>query len=156
MQDYRAKVLREAALLEQETVLSGQPQPLGDPASGVIFVMETPSSAQMEEAILKSLEALGLENAYLTWAQPDLLLRELLCMEPPALIAVGPGAAGRIVQTGYTLAQRDFSEAPEGEWFAWTKGIYGLRLPSLISALEDEDAKRSFWKTFQKLRLLHP
>jgi hypothetical protein len=49
-----------------------------------------------------------------------------------------------------------FSEAPEGAWFAWTKGTRGLRLPALGEALDDVDAKRRFWTAFLALRTLVP
>jgi hypothetical protein len=96
-----------------------------------------------------------LDEAYVTWIHSD-LLEEILSLEPGALVAVGPAAARAIDSLDYPLARMAFSEVPEGSWFAWTKGASGLRLPALAPALEDEDAKRHFWRAFLALRALAP
>ena len=81
---------------------------------------------------------------------------EILSLEPDALVAAGPTASRAIDSCNYPLAKMTFSEAPEGSWFAWTKGTRGLRLPALAPALDDASAKRRFWAAFLALRALVP
>jgi hypothetical protein len=71
-------------------------------------------------------------------------------------VAVGPGAVREIDALSHPLAQRSFSEAEVGVWFAWTKGTAGLTLPPLMPALNDEGSKRRFWRAFLALRDLTP
>lgn len=155
--DYRAKVSDETVRLARHLRNSGQPEPLGDPASGVVLVVETPIGPRVLDALGRSLDAVGLPEAYVTWAAPgagDLLLEQLLSTEPDALVALGPGAAREIDALRHPLALRAFSEAPPGAWFAWTRGTRGLSLPPLAPALDDEAAKRRFWRAFLSLKAL--
>ncbi len=71
-------------------------------------------------------------------------------------MAVGADAARDIDASGYPLVRQPFSEAEPGAWFSWTKGIADLLLPSLASALEDESAKRRFWRAFLTLKTPAP
>jgi hypothetical protein len=135
---------------------SGYPGPLGDPLSGVMLVVESPAGPRVVEALRRSLDAVGLSRAYVTWSSTGLLLEEILAIEPAALCAVGPGAAGELDALKHPLARGSFSEAHEGVWFAWTKGTAGLSLPALAPALDDEGAKRRFWRAFLSLRALAP
>jgi hypothetical protein len=153
MSDYEAKTSHEAVQLE-ETARIG-PKPFGDPLSGVVLVAEAAAGATCDkviEAIRRSLVAVELERAYVTWSHPK-LLTEMLSLEPTALVAVGP-AARTIDLLNYPLAKTQFSEAAEGSWFAWTEGTSGLRLPDLVPALTDADAKRRFWQAFLAIRTL--
>lgn len=150
--DYGVKTSREAARLTRRATRTG-PEPFGDPLSGVVLVAEPAAGAEAVDALRRSLAALKLDGAYVTWPHPD-LLEEILSLEPGALVAVGPAAARAIDSSDYPLARTSFSESPEGSWFAWTKGTSGLRLPALAPALEDDDAKRSFWRAFLALRAL--
>ncbi len=134
----------------------GHPAPLGDPATGVVLVVEQPVGPRVLEALRLSLRAVGLPDAYVTYASTGLLAEELLSAEPRALVAVGPGAAKDIDGTDYPLARQPFSEAETGVWFSWTKGVSGLLLPSLAPALDDEAAKRRFWRGFLALKVLTP
>lgn len=154
--DYEAKTSHEAARLARRVDCAGIPQPFGDPFSGVLLVAEPaggPTDARMVDALRRSLAAVKLDRAYVTWSHPD-LLEEILSLEPVALVPVGPAAAHAIDSCNYPLAKAPFSESPEGSWFAWTKGIHGLRLPALAPALDDADAKRRFWRAFLTLRAL--
>ena len=108
------------------------------------------------QALELSLKTVQFPEAYVTYASTGTLAQELLAAEPHALVAVGPGAAREIDALGYPLARRSFSEADLGAWFAWTNGTAGLRLPALIPALNDEEAKRRFWRAFLALRDLVP
>ena len=153
---YNAKTSHEAGRWTRRALRAGLPQPFGDPLSGVVLVAESPleetTAVGMGEALRRSLAAVKLDGAYVTWSSPN-LLEEILSLEPGALVAIGP-AARAIDALGYPLARTGFSEAPEGSWFVWTRGTFGLRLPALAPALIDADAKRRFWRAFLALRVL--
>jgi hypothetical protein len=154
--DYRAKVAHEISSLSRLVKAAGHPGPLGDPASGIVLVVEQPVGPRVLQALDRSLKTVGLPEAYVTYTSTGTLAQEILATEPHALVAVGPGAAREIDALGHPLARRPFSEAELGAWFAWTKGTAGLSLPALISALDDEGAKRRFWRAFLALRDLVP
>ena len=155
--DYGAKTLREAAQTARRATRTG-PEPFGDPLSGILLVAEPAAGAAnagVADALRRSLATVKLDAAYVTWSHSD-LLEEILSLEPGALVAVGTAAARAIDSLAYSLARTSFSEAPEGSWFAWTKGTSGLKLPALAPALKDQDAKRRFWRAFLALRTLAP
>ena len=154
--DYHVKVAHEISSLSRLMKASGHPAPLGDPASGVVLVVEQPVGPRVLQALSRSLKTVELPEAYVTYASTGTLAQELLAADPHALVAVGLGAAREIDALGHPLARRSFSEAEPGAWFAWTKGTAGLRLPALIPALDDEEAKRRFWRAFLALRALVP
>jgi hypothetical protein len=162
--DYEAKISQETTRLARQAAQAAPtgPSPFGDPLSGITLVTErvteegteeTEASMTMTDALRRSLAAVKLDRAYVTWTHPD-LLEELLSLEPSALVAVGPGVARAIDSLAYPLAKEPFSEAVEGVWFVWTDGTFGLRLPALAPALTDPDAKRRFWRAFLALRVL--
>jgi hypothetical protein len=154
--DYRAKVAHEISHLSRLMKEAGHPAPLGDPASGVVLVVEQPVGPRALQALDRSLKTLDLSEAYVTYTSTGLLAQEILAAEPRALAAVGPGAAREIDALSYPLARGSFSEAEIGVWFTWTKGTAGLSLPALIPALDDDGAKRRFWQAFRALRNLAP
>jgi hypothetical protein len=154
--EYRAKVAHEFSRLSRLIKHSGHPAPLGDPASGVVLVVEQPIGPRVLQALERSLKTVGLPEAYVTYASTGLLAQEILAAEPHALVAVGPGAARDIDAFEHPLAQYPFSTAEIGAWFAWTKGTTGLSLPALAPALEDDAAKRRFWRAFLTLRDITP
>lgn len=154
--DYRDKTAHEISRISRRMKKNGHPTPLGDPASRVVLVVEQPVGPRLLEALKLSLRAVSLPKAYVTYASTGLLKEELLATEPQALIAIGAGAARDIDATGYPLVRQPFSEAEPGVWFSWTKGASGLLLPSLAPALDDEAAKRRFWRTFLSLKALAP
>jgi hypothetical protein len=131
---------------------AGHPAPLGDPTTGVVLVIEQPVGPRLLDALAASLAAVGLPDAYVTYASTNLLKEELLATEPQALVAVGPGAAREVDGLSHPLARTPFSEAQEGVPFAWTRGTSGLLLPSLAPALTDDTRKRRFWRCFLVLR----
>lgn len=120
----------------------------GDPLSGLLFVLEPEITAAALRALHLSLQRLQLTRACLT-SNPS--LEELLRLEPRTLVALGPQAAGKIDGLQYSLALQPFAEAPEAQWFPWTRGISGLLLPPLTPALSREEAKQRFWKAFLNL-----
>jgi uracil-DNA glycosylase len=153
---YEAKTSHEAAQLARRSKRAGLPQPFGNPLSGVMLVVESSAGtadSKMVDALRRSLATVKLDEAYVTWSSPD-LREEILSLEPAVLVAVGPTAAHAIDASDYPLARTGFWEAPEGSWFAWTRGTFGLRLPALAPALADADAKRRFWRAFLALRAL--
>ena len=159
--DYGAKTSREAARLAYRATRTG-PEPFGDPLSGILLIAEPAAGAAnvganagVVDALRRSLAAVKLDGAYVTWPHSD-LLEEILSLEPGALVVLGPAAARAIDSLDYPLARTLFSESPEGSWFDWTKGTSGLRLPALAPALEDAAAKRRFWHAFLALRTLTP
>ena len=133
---------------------AGYPAPLGDPASGILLAVEEPVGPRLLKALELSLEAVGLPNAFVTYASAGLLAEEIQAAEPSALVAVGSGAAREIDGLDHPLACNAFSEADVGVWFAWTKGTAGLHLPSLHPALKNDADKRRFWRAFQALKPL--
>jgi hypothetical protein len=154
--DYRDKTAHEVSRISRRMKESGHQAPLGDPASGVVLVVEQPVGPRVLKALTLSLQTVGLSAAYVTYASTNLLEEELLAAEPHALVAIGEGAARDIDEVGYPLIRQPFSEAEPGVWFSWTKGTAGLLLPSLTLALNDEAAKRRFWRTFLSLKVLAP
>jgi ABC-type Fe3+-hydroxamate transport system substrate-binding protein len=153
--EYAAKTSHEVSRLAQRGMHTG-PEPFGDPLSGVVLVAEPPAveAGRTVDALRRSLAAVKLDLAYVTWTPPS--LEEILALEPTVLVAVGPTAARSIDTLHYPLAKTIFSESPEGSWFAWTEGTAGLKLPALDPALDDADAKRRFWRAFLALRVLSP
>lgn len=154
--DYRAKVIGETARIARRAAKLGLPAPLGDPTSGLFVVFDPPPSPPVLDALSRSLDAVDHRDARVTWTSSSLLLEELLSAEPHALLAVGDRAASNIDGLDYPLARAAFSAATPGMWFSWTRGTAGLLLPDLAHALEEEEAKRRFWRAFLALRELPP
>ena len=150
--DYREKSAFEISRLSKEIKEQGYPAPLGDPTSGIMLVLEQPAGPRPLEALQRSLHAVGLPEAYVTYESTGLLAREMLAVQPQVLVAVGPGAARDIDAIEYPLARQTFSEAKPGVWFSWSRGTAGLTLPAITPALRDDATKRRFWRTFLSLR----
>lgn len=152
--DYRKKAAQEATGIARRLKNAGHPAPPGDPASGLVVVVEQPIGPRLLKALERSLETVKLPNAYVTWASTGLLMEEILSLQPSVLVSIGPGAAREIDALNYSLARNVFSDAPHGAWFTWTSSVSGLALPALAPALEDEGAKRTFWRAFLTLQKL--
>lgn len=152
--DYREKARHEARRVARRLKQAGHPAPPGDPASGVVIVVSQPVGPRLLNALQRSLEAVNLPDAYATWSSTGLLLEEILALQPSVLAAIGPEAARSVDSLNYPLSQRSFSEAATGEFFSWTASTAGLSLPALAPALDDERAKKSFWRAFLTLRQL--
>jgi hypothetical protein len=150
--DYREKTAYEVSRLSKRMKEDGHPAPLGDPTSGVMLVLEQPVGPRVLEALERSLHAVRLPQAYVTYESTGLLASELLATEPQALMAIGPGAVRDIDAIDYPLIKHPFSNADPGVWFPWTNGTIGLVLPALAPALNDERTKRRFWQAFLSLR----
>ena len=159
--DYAAKIAQEVGGASRHASRPDDlPYPSGNPLSGIVLVAEpgptTAGSARLADALRRSLTAVRLDAAYLTWSPSGPLREELLSLEPTILVAVGPGAARTVDDAGLALVKTPFRDATEGAWFSWTRGTMGLLLPDLAPALDDPEAKRRFWRAFLALRELAP
>ena len=156
--DYREKSAYEVSRLSEEMKAQGYPAPLGDPASGLMLVLGQPVGPRPLQALQRSLHAVGLPEAYVTYESTGLLAREILAIQPQVLVAIGPGAARDIDAIDYPLVRQPFSEAQPAVWFSWTNGTAGLALPAIAPALGDDATKRRFWRAFLSLRAVnyHP
>jgi hypothetical protein len=150
--EYAEKAAYEISRLSKRMKEQGYPAPLGDPTSGVVLVLEQPVGPRVLDAVKRSLHAVGLPEAYVTYESTGLLAQEIPATDPQALVAVGPGAARDIDAIGYPLVRQRFSEAEPGTWFPWTKGTIGLVLPAIAPALNDDATKRRFWRAFLSLK----
>jgi hypothetical protein len=151
-EDYTRKTAYEVSRLSTRMKEGGHPAPLGDPTSGVVLVLEEPFGPRAIQALELSLQALRLEQAYVTYESTGLLAQEIQTTEPNALVAIGAGAARYIDTIDYPLVRQPFSEAEPGVWFSWTKGTKGLLTPALAPALDDDAAKQRFWLAFLSLK----
>jgi hypothetical protein len=154
LEEYQAKIARELAPPRREARSGGAGGlPGGEPDCGVLLVLESPHTPAVLDALRRSLDSVGHPEARVVPVESE-LLEEILSAGPAVIVAVGPGAARALDGLEYPLAHARFSEAREGEWFAWSKGARGLALPALAPALEAEEAKRNFWRAFLALRAL--
>lgn len=151
-EDYRKKVAQEFLDITRRLKKAGHPTPLGDPFSGILILVDQPIGPRLQDALERSLETVKLTGAYVTWASTGSLLQEILSLQPSVLVSIGPGAARDIDLLDYPLSKNSFSEATHGAWFSWTSSVYGLSLPALAPALDDEQAKRNFWRAFLALQ----
>jgi hypothetical protein len=152
--DYGEKTAYEVSRLSKRMKLDGHPAPLGDPASGVVLVLEQPTGPRALTALTLSLRAVGLPDAYVTYESTGLLAHEIRATSPQALVAIGEGAARDIDAIDYPLVRQTFSNSEPAVWFPWTKGTAGLVLPAIVPALDDDAAKRRFWQAFLTLKNL--
>ena len=153
-EDYLKKAAQEATGIARRLKRAGHPTPLGDPIRGLMIVVEQPVGPRLLEALQRSLEVVRLPDAYVTWTSTGLLLEEILSLQPSALISVGPGAAHEIDALDYPLSRGSFSNVTYGTWFPWTSSVSGLSLPALAPALDNDEAKRAFWRAFLTIQKL--
>ena len=71
--DYTRKTAYEVSRLSNRIKQEGHPAPLGDPTSGLVLVLEEPFGPRTIEALELSLQALRLEQAYVTYTSTGLL-----------------------------------------------------------------------------------
>ena len=154
--DYQSSIRDQALRISRHLKNSGHPEPLGDPLSGVLILLERPVGPRALNAIQRSLEVVRLPHAYVTWPSTGLLAEQITLSEPTVLAAIGPEAAQDIDSLHYPLAHNAFSDADEGTPFTWTKSTFGLLLPALAPALENETEKKRFWLAFLKLKDFAP
>ena len=150
--DYTRKTTFEISRLSNRMKEGGHPAPRGDPNSGVVLVLEEPYGPRTLQALELSLQAVRLQQAYITYESTGLLAHEIQATDPNVLVAIGAGAARDIDAVDYPLVRQPFSTAEPGVWFPWTRGTKGLLTPALAPALDDDAAKRRFWQAFLALR----
>ena len=150
--DYARKTTYEVSHLSSRMKEGGHLAPLGDPTSGVVLVLEEPFGPRTLKALELSLQAVRLQQAYITYESTGLLAQEIHATEPNVLVAIGAGAARDVDAIDYPLVRQPFSTAEPGVWFTWTKGTKGLLTPALAPALDEDAAKRRFWQAFLALR----
>ncbi len=83
--EHTAKTAHEVSRIARRMRENGHPPPLEDPASGVVLVVEEPAGPRVLGALELSLRAVGLPEAYVTYAASGMLREELLAIEPRAL-----------------------------------------------------------------------
>jgi hypothetical protein len=154
--EYTRKTAYEVSRLSSRMKGAGHPTPLGDPTSGVVLVLGQPFGPRTLEALKLSLQAVGLREAYVTYESTGLLAQEIQATEPHVLVAIGSGAADNVDAIDYPLVRQPFSTAEPGVLFPWTKGTTGLLVPALAPVLDDDAAKRRFWRAFLALREIAP
>ncbi len=152
--DYREKTAYEISRVSKRIKDQSLPAPLGDPTSGVVLVVEQPVGPRALDALKRSLEAVSLPQAYVTYESTGSLAQEILATQPQVLVAIGPGATRDIDALNLPLVRKSFSEAEIGIPFPWTKGTIGIVLPAIVPALNDDTAKQSFWRAFLALRTI--
>ena len=101
---------------------AGYPAPLGDPPPASWWSWKNPSGPACCRRWSRSLETVGLPDAFVTYASTGLLAQEILSAEPHALVAVGPGAARDIDALDHPLARNAFSEPRERRLVLLDKG----------------------------------
>lgn len=147
----------------------------GHPQADVLLLKHAPMPSEIEEgvafygragaALMKSLKRLEIDpiNVYGTLcvkcpvadtslAAPECVARlveEIAIVQPKLVVAMGREALDILNELQLPLAE---TLAPrEGELQALTPSIDGLYTPSIDDALDEEAAKRTFWRAFRKL-----
>ncbi len=147
----------------------------GHPQADVFLLKYAPSHAEIEEgvafygragtAIMKSLKRLGIDplQVYGTvcvkcpvpdtaMAAPECLARlveELAIVQPKMVVVMGDDALGVLNELAIPLG-REVSPVV-GDVQTLTPSIEALYVPDIDSALDEEDAKRSWWGAFRRL-----
>ncbi len=147
----------------------------GHPQADVFLLKHAPSAAEVHEgvafygrsgqALLKSLHRLGIDPlvVYGTLAvkcpvaDPMLsarecrahLLTELAIVGPRIVVVMGEGALGILNELEVPLARP--VEPRPGEVQTLTPSCEALYVPDIDAALDEEGAKRAFWRAFRTL-----
>ncbi len=147
----------------------------GHPQADVFLLKHAPSAAEVHEgvafygrsgqALLKSLRRLGIDPlvVYGTLAvkcpvdDPTLsasecrahLLTELAIVGPRIVVVMGEDALAVLNELEVPLGRR--VEPRSGEVQALTPSCDALYVPDIDSALDEEGAKRAFWRAFRSL-----
>ena len=147
----------------------------GSPQAEIALIKRAPSLAERQEgvaffgragnAVLKSVQRLDIDPLQLFGtlvirrdALPDQLpsrrdldwlRRELEIVEPKMIVAMGTAVVGALNDCGHPLSE-PLAENP-GEVQRWTAAIDVLVVPDIDLSLDDEPAKRAFWRSFRTL-----
>jgi uracil-DNA glycosylase family 4 len=147
----------------------------GHPQADVLLVKYAPTPAEIEEgvafygragtALMKSLRRLDIDPlavygtvcvkcpvADTSLAAPECLNRlveEIAIVQPKIVVVMGPEALDTLNELSLPLARE--VEMRPGEIQALTPSIDALYTPNIDEALDEETAKREFWRAFRVL-----
>jgi uracil-DNA glycosylase family 4 len=147
----------------------------GHPQADIFLVKYSARPAEVEEgvafygrtgnALMKSLKRLSIDPLAVygtlcvkcpvadpTMADPACVARlaeEIAIVQPKILVVMGPEALSVINELDIPL-RHDLQDAP-GELQRFTPSVEGLYVPTIDEALDEDEAKREFWKAFRVL-----
>src|ERR687896_2702721 len=147
----------------------------GHPQADVMLLKFAPTAAEIEEgvafhgragtALMKSLKRLDIDPLAVygtlcvkcpvtdtALAAPECIARlveEIAIVQPKLVVVMGPEALEVLNELSLPLA-REVTAAP-GEVQSLTPSIEALYTPSIDDALDEEGAKRAFWRAFRVL-----
>src|SRR5919112_1762554 len=147
----------------------------GHPQADVFLLKYAPTHAEIEEgvafygrsgtALMKSLRRLDIDPlavygtlcvkcpvADTALADPGCvarLLEELAIVQPRIVVVMGPEALETLNELELPLAQPVAAKA--GEIQRLTPSVDALYVPSIDDSLDEESAKREFWRAFRRL-----
>jgi uracil-DNA glycosylase family 4 len=147
----------------------------GHPQADVFLVKYAPVASEIEEgvafygragtALMKSLKRLDIDPlqvygtvcikcpvADTSLADPGCvarLLEEIAIVQPKIVVVMGPEALDTLNELELPLAQP--LTASPGEIQRLTPSIDGMYVPNIDDSLDEETAKREFWRAFRRL-----
>jgi uracil-DNA glycosylase family 4 len=147
----------------------------GHPQADVLLLKHAPTPAEIEEgvafygrsgtAVMKSLRRLDIDPmtvygtlcvkcpvADAALAAPECVARlveEIAIVQPKIVVVMGPDALEVVNELALPLARE--LEPDEGRVQALTPSVDALYVPDIDRALDDEAAKRAFWRAFRVL-----
>jgi len=147
----------------------------GHPQADVFLIKHSARPSEVEEgvafygrtgnALMKSLKRLAIDPLAVygtlcvkcpvpdpVMADPACVARlaeEIAIVSPKIIVVMGPEALGVVNELDITL-RRSLADAP-GELQRFTPSIEALYVPNIDEALDEEDAKREFWRAFRVL-----
>jgi uracil-DNA glycosylase len=147
----------------------------GHPQADVLLLKFAPTAAEIEEgvafygragtALMKSLRRLDIDPlavygtlcvkcpvADTSLAAPECIARlveEIAIVQPKLVVVMGPEALEVLNELSLPLA-RELTAGP-GEVQSLTPSIEALYTPSIDDSLDEEGAKRAFWRAFRVL-----
>ena len=147
----------------------------GHPQADVLLLKHAPTPAEVEEgvafygrsgtALMKSLRRLDIDPlavygtlcvkcpvADTSLAAPDCIARlveEVAIVQPRIVVVMGEEALGELNELGVPLGRP--IDATPGELQRLTPMCDALYVPDIDASLDDEGAKRTFWRAFRAL-----
>jgi uracil-DNA glycosylase len=147
----------------------------GHPQADVLLLKHAPTAAEVEEgvafygragtALMKSLRRLDIDPlavygtlcvkcpvADTTLAAPECVARlveEIAIVQPKIVVVMGEDALDALNELSLPLARR--VEPAHGRVQTLTPSIDALFVPDIDQSLDEESAKREFWRAFRKL-----
>jgi uracil-DNA glycosylase len=147
----------------------------GHPQADIFLIKHTARPSEIEEgvafygrtgnALMKSLKRLSIDPLAVygtvcvkcpvfdpVMADPDCVARlveEIAIVQPKIIVVMGPETLAIVNELDVPLSQ-ELSPAA-GELQRFTPSIEALYVPNIDEALDEEDAKREFWKAFRVL-----